>query len=60
MAWLRKIKTWWKRKTVWDGYKQFHCIHNIDDIYKDVGEDIETRCDTSNNNLGRPLSKGKY
>ena len=30
-----------------------------DDIYKDIGEDVETRFDTSNYELDRPLSKGK-
>ena len=30
-----------------------------DDIYKDVAEDIETRFDTSNYKLDKPLPKGK-
>ena len=30
-----------------------------DDIYKDIAEDIETRFDTSNYELNRPLLKGK-
>ena len=30
-----------------------------EDIYKDIAEDIETRFDTSNFELGRPLPKGK-
>ena len=30
-----------------------------DDIYKDIAEDTETRFDTSNYDLNRPLSKGK-
>ena len=29
------------------------------DIHKDIAEDVETRFDTSNYELGRPLSKGK-
>ena len=29
------------------------------DIYKDIAEEIETRSDTSNFELDRPLSKGK-
>ena len=29
------------------------------DIYKDITEDVETRFDTSNYNLERPLLKGK-
>ena len=30
-----------------------------DDIYKDIAEDVETRFDTSNHKLKRPLPKGK-
>ena len=31
----------------------------IDNIYKDIAEDVETRFDTSNFELDRPLPKGK-
>ena len=31
----------------------------IDDIYKDIAEDTETRCNTSNYELGWPLPKEK-
>ena len=31
----------------------------IDDIYKDTAEDVETRFDTSNFEIDRPLPKGK-
>ena len=30
-----------------------------DDTCKDIAEDVETRLDTSNYELGRPLPKGK-
>ena len=30
-----------------------------DDIYKDIAEDVETRFDTSNFEIDRPLPKGK-
>ena len=30
-----------------------------DDIYQDIADDVETRFDTSNFELGRPLPKGK-
>ena len=30
-----------------------------DDIYKDIAEDVETRFDTSNLELDRPLLKGR-
>ena len=29
------------------------------DIYRDIAEDVQTRFDTSNYELGRPLTKGK-
>ena len=32
---------------------------NADDIYKDIAEDVETRFDTSNYELNRPLQKAK-
>ena len=31
----------------------------IDDIYKDIAEDVETRFDTSDFELGRPLPIGR-
>ena len=31
----------------------------IDDIYKDIAEDVKTRFDTSNYELDRPLPEGK-
>ena len=30
-----------------------------DDTYKDIAEDVETRFDTTNDELSRPLPKGK-
>ena len=32
---------------------------NTDHIYKDIAEDVETRFDTTNYELDRPLPKGK-
>ena len=32
----------------------------VDDIFKDIAEVVETRFDTSNDELDRPLPKGKY
>ena len=46
-----------KAKTMFYGYKQFHCIYKIDNIYKDIAEDVETRFDKSNYELDRPLPK---
>ena len=31
-----------------------------DDFYEDIAEDVETKLDTSNYELDRPLPKGKY
>ena len=31
----------------------------IDDIYKEIAEDLSVRCDTSNYEMNRPLPKGK-
>ena len=31
----------------------------VDDIYKDIAEDVETRFDTSDYELDRPLIKGR-
>ena len=41
------------------GYRQFHCIHKTDDIYKDKAKDVETRFHTSNYEFDRSLPKGK-
>ena len=40
-------------------YRQLHCHVKTEDIYKDVAEDVEARCDTSNFELGRALPKEK-
>ena len=45
-------KTWWKSKL-------FYCIYKKDDIYKEIAEDVETRFDTWNYELDRPLPKRK-
>ena len=50
MVWLCKAKIWYKSKIVYI---------KTDDIYKDIAEDFETRFDTSNYELDRPLPKGK-
>ena len=41
------------------GYRQFHCIHKKDYIYKGIAEYVKTRFDASNYKLDRPLPKGK-
>ena len=39
--------------------KSFIVHVKTDDIYKDIAEDVETRFDTSNFEIDRPLPKGK-
>ena len=40
-------------------YRDFIEYIKTDDIYKEIAEDVETRFDTSNYELDRPLPKGK-
>ena len=40
-------------------YEFWYDYVKTDDIYKDIAEDVETRFDTSNFELDRPLPKGK-
>ena len=37
----------------------FNVYIKTDDVYKDIGEDVEARFDTSNYELDRPLPKEK-
>ena len=39
--------------------KVFQLYMNIDDIYTDIAKEVETKFDTSNSELDRPLPKGK-
>ena len=39
------------------GYSQFYFIHKKHYIYNDIAEDVETRVDSANHELGRPLRK---
>ena len=41
------------------GTDSFIAYIKIDDIYKNIAEDVETRFDTSNYELDRALPKGK-
>ena len=41
------------------GYRELHCSCKRDDIYKDIKQDVETKFDASNFEIGRPLPKGK-
>ena len=41
------------------GYRQLHCSCKTDDVYKGIAKDVETRFDTLNYELDRPLPKEK-
>ena len=53
-----KPKIFWKGKIVLYGYC-FIAHIKTDDIYKGIAEDVETKFDTSNYELDRPLQKVK-
>ena len=48
-----------KAKLCYMDTDSFTVYIKTDDIYKDIVEDVETRFDTSNYELDRPLPKGK-
>ena len=48
-----------KSKMCYMDTDSFTVYIKTDDICKDIAEDVETRFDTSNYELDRPLSKGK-
>ena len=48
-----------KAKLSYIDINSFIIYIKTDDIYKDIAEDVETRFDTSNYELYRPLPKGK-
>ena len=48
-----------KEKLCYMDTDSFIVYIKTDDIYKDIAEDVETRFDTSNYELDRPLPKGK-
>ena len=41
----------WNDMDTYISFIQFHCLHKNSDIYKDIGEDVETRFNTSNDEL---------
>ena len=48
-----------KAKLCYMDTDSFIVFIKTDDIYEDIAEDVETRFDTSNYELDRPLPKGK-
>ena len=59
MVWLCKTKLWLKSKIALYEYRRFIVCIKTDNVYKDIAEDVETRFDTSNYELDRPLVKNK-
>ena len=62
LVWLCKTKMLWESKIVLCGYRHFHCIHkNRWYLWRKMfaKKDVETRFDTSNYQLDRPLPIGK-
>ena len=61
MVWFWETRIWQKGKIVLHGYRVYSFIVYIktDDICKDIVEDVETRFDTSNYELEKPLPKEK-
>ena len=57
-SWISFEITCWKIQIVLYGYS-FTVQIKTNGIYKDVGEDVETKFNTSNYELDRPLPKGK-
>ena len=58
--WYRyAIPKYGEKKLFYVDTDSFIVYIETDDIYKDNAEDVETRFDTSNYELGRPLPKGK-
>ena len=54
-----KLKYYEKAKLCYMDTDSFIVYIKTDDIYRDIEEDVETRFDTSNYELDRPLPKGK-
>ena len=54
-----KLKYGEKAKLCYMDTHSFTVYIKTDDIYRDIAEDVETRFDTSNYELNRPLLKGK-
>ena len=56
---IKKPKYGKNTKLCYMNRHSFIVLVKTDDIYKDIAEDVETRFDTSNFEIDRPLPKGK-
>ena len=59
MVWLYKLKYSKNTKLFYTDTESFIVHVKTDDIYKYIAEDVETRFDTSNFEIDRPLPIGK-
>ena len=59
MVWLWKTKIWWNAKLFYVDTDILIFQEKTKDTYKDIAEDVETRFDTSNFEIDRPLPKEK-
>ena len=51
MVWLCKTEIYWKSKV--------NVYIKTNDIFKVIGEDVDTKFGSANNELDRPVPKGK-
>ena len=59
LIWLRETKIWRKSKLYYTDTESFIVYIKTEGIYVDITKDFQTRFDTSNYELDRPIPKGK-
>ena len=59
LTWLRETKIWRKSKLYYTDTESFIVYIKTEGIYVDITKDFQTRFDTSNYELDRPIPKGK-
>ena len=59
LIWLRETKIWRKSKLYYTDTESFIIYIKTEGIYVDITKDFQTRFDTSNYELDRPIPKGK-
>ena len=59
LIWLRETKIRRKSKLYYTDTESFIVYIKTEDIYVDITKDFQTRFDTSNFELGRPIPKAK-
>ena len=59
LIWLRETKIWRTSKLYYTDTESFIIYIKTEGIYVDITKDFQTRFDTSNYELDRPIPKGK-